>query len=158
MYRRVMSRSSDVLTEVAKGLADSEHGWWVAAVLDAFGFLEQDFGYELASVFLHFRGTSLTYTRPENELSLTHDPEDTGRVFGSFTRRPLPADVDRSPEWLTVNRLLRSRDPSLVLPDPTRTHLDRAAVLDALTVWSHGLRDLAPDVLRGDWPDLPTTS
>lgn len=152
-----MSRSPAIHAELAKGLADREYGWWVAAVLDEFEFLEHDFGYELTSVAVHFRGTRLRYARPENQLEFSHDPEDTGGVVASFTRLPVPADPDQSPEWLPVNRLLRSRDPSLAIPDPKRVHLERSAVLDALKVWSHGLRDLAPDVLLGGWPDLPST-
>lgn len=152
-----MSRNPVIQAKVDEGLADREHGWWVAAVLDEFEFLEQDYGDELADVFLHFRGTFLRYARPENELSLEHDPEDTGRVFATFARLPVPTDPEQSPETVSVNRLLRSRDASLALPDLDRVHLERSAVLDVLAVWSHGLRDLAPDVLLGDWPSPPTS-
>ena len=49
--------------------------------------------------------------------------------------------------------VLRARSPDLRLPETMPGRLTRDHVSDAIDVWAHGLRELAPDVLRGAWPE-----
>ena len=140
-------------------------GWWVALVLDAFSYLETDFGYELAEVQMHFKGNYIVYQGRLFRFVTSYEPESTRSIGAEFwidadkvpgaDRRPEPppSDIPPSPIAFDVNSLLRSRDPMLRLPDSTPAHLDRTKVADAIAVWAGGLRELAPDVLEGTLPD-----
>lgn len=137
--------------QIDEALADGLHGWWVAEVLDAFGYLESEFGYRLTKVYLHFRGTFLLYEGPTFDFVIEYDPDDSGSVHAGFWVRQ-DADSQVEPMFIPVNDVLRARDPALQLPDPQRSHLEIAEVREATSVWAVGLKELAPDVLRGDWP------
>lgn len=138
--------------QVRRALADRTNGWWIAEALSAFDYLEPDFGYRLDEVSLHFRGSSIRYVGRIFELHISYDPEDTGRVSAElWSREDLAADVEH-PRALAVNDVLRTRDPSAVLPDTRATHVPQGDVRGALTTWATRLRELAPDVLRGEWP------
>ncbi|MEI7743976.1 MAG: hypothetical protein WCK58_09535 [Chloroflexota bacterium] len=144
--------------QVASGLRDRACGWWVRLVFDSFGYLETDFGYSLAEVRLHFRGNYIQYRGPVYEFVTEYDPDDTQSIHANLW---LVADLDpegqgegiRFPRVLDVNRLLLARNPDLPLAAPMPSHLDRATVSDAIATWARGLRELAPDVLAGAWPE-----
>ena len=138
--------------QIDRALADPLDGWWVAEVLDAFGYLEPEFGYRLTKVYLHFRGTSLWYEGPVFDFVIEHDPDDTGSIHADLWVHQ-DRDSQVEPMVFAVNDVLRARDPGLPLPDPQRSHLEKAEVLEAITIWAVGLRELAPDILRGAWPD-----
>jgi hypothetical protein len=124
----------------------------VSAVLDQFGYLERDFGYRVDGVFLHFRGSHVRFAGPVFDLVVSYDPEDTGRVYAElWVREDMASEVDH-PRTVSLNAILAARQPSLVLPDTRRPHLERSEVLDAISVWSSAIRAYAPDVLRGLWP------
>jgi hypothetical protein len=135
--------------------SDPDDGWWFGGVFDAFGYLETEFGFRLDEVRQHFRGNYVWYRGPVFDLALEHDPEDSGHVSAHLW---VHADVTASehPRAFAVNDLLRSRDPEARLPDLRRGGQTPDEALDALATWASGLRTLAPDVLRGDWPtDVP---
>jgi hypothetical protein len=132
-------------------------GWWVALVLDAFGYLISDYGYTLDEVRLHFKGNYIRYRGPVFDFITDYDPESTRSISAELWVRAdhepggLPVEA-RHPRAFDVNRLLTARDPSLPLPDRMPAHLDRGRVAAAVATWARGLRELAPDVLAGDWP------
>jgi hypothetical protein len=158
--------STDAIVEQVRfGLQDRDSGWWVALVFDAFGYLETDFGYELAEVRMHFKGNYIVYQGPVFRFVTSYEPEstrsigaefwiDADKVPGAEPRAPESAqsDVPPSPVAFDVNRLLHSRDPELRLPELTPRRLDRTNASDAIAIWARGLRELAPDVLEGAWP------
>jgi hypothetical protein len=157
---RVIRRQKAPLTvdeQVHKGLTNPVAGWWVRSVLDAFEYLITDFGYALHEVQMHFKGTYIVYRGPVFELVTGYDPEATHSinaelwVAADLGRRDGDA-VARHPRAFDVNRLLGARDPSLRLPETMPARLDQAVVREAVAVWARGLRELAPDVLAGDWP------
>jgi len=86
------------------------------------------------------------------ELTIAYDPESTGTIDA---RLHVAADMVRDvyPRTIDVNSLLRVRDPALPLPETSPLHLDRATVSEAVLIWARGLRELAPDVLAGAWPE-----
>jgi hypothetical protein len=134
------------------GVADRTNGWWISEVLAAFGYLEREFHYRVAEVALHFRGSSVRYAGGVFDLAVSHDPEDTGRLSAElWVRDDLERDAAH-PRAFAVNDVLRARDPSVILPDPTRPNLTRSEVRSAIAIWSALLKELAPDVLKGDWP------
>ena len=143
--------SADIPAAISLIRSDPTDGWWFGGVFDAFGYLESEFGFRLDQVQQHFRGNSVWYRGPVFDLALGHDPEDTGHVSGDLW---VHADlwVEEHPRAFAVNDILRSRDPQARLPDLRRGGQTRDEALDALAIWGTGLRTLAPDVLRGDWP------
>jgi hypothetical protein len=143
---------SPIQDQIDRAVADRRHGWWVAEVLEAFGYLESDFGYRLTKVHLHFRGTFLYYEGSTFDVVIEYDPEDTGSVHAELWVHVDQASRVMHPRAFTVNDVLRARDPALQLPDPRRGHLEQAAVREAVSVWAAGLKELGPDVLRGAWP------
>jgi hypothetical protein len=163
--------STDPITgQVRFGLQDRDSGWWVALVLDAFSYLESDFGYELAEVQMHFKGNYIVYQGPLLRFVTTYEPDSTRSIGAEFWidadkvpgAGPLPpasdqSDVPPSPVAFDVNRLLHARDPELRLPELAPRRLDKTNVADAIAIWARGLRELAPDVLEGTWPEgIPT--
>ena len=145
-------RSADVDALVRQALADPDSGWWFAAVLEAFDYLESEFGYCLAAVHRHFRGDFVRYEGPTLEVVISYDPEDTGHIGAELWARE---DLRVEPQQfrsVTVNHVLRGCDPTLRLPEITRGNKSRAEALDALDTWSVGLRVAAPDVLLGESP------
>ena len=142
-----------VAKEISRGRSSDINGWWVSAVLDQFGYLEREFGYHVDEVFLHFRGSHVRFAGSVFDLVVSYGSEDTGRVYAElWVRDDMAREVDH-PRTVSVNNVLAVRQPSLALPDTHRGNLDRSDVLRAISVWSNGLRDFAPDVLRGIWPD-----
>jgi hypothetical protein len=104
-------------------------------------------------VFLHFRGSYVRFAGVVFDLVIGYDPEDTGHMSAElWMRDDLAGDTDH-PRTLAVNDVLAVRQPLVALPDTRRGNLGRSEVLSAISVWSSGLRDAAPDVLRGTWPD-----
>jgi hypothetical protein len=144
--------------QVELALRDRGSGWWVRLVLDAFRYLETDFGYSLAEVRMHFRGNYIRYRGPVFEFVTDYDPEDTRSIGAELW---VVEDLAREgryqsighPRAFDVNRLLRARDPGLPLPATIRARLDPDDVSKAVATWAQGLRELAPDVLAGAWPD-----
>jgi len=54
---------SSLAEQIEVGLRDPS-GWWVRLVLDAFGYLESEYGYALSEVQMHFRGNFIRYRGP----------------------------------------------------------------------------------------------
>jgi hypothetical protein len=142
-----------VAKEISRGRSDKVDGWWISEVLDRFAFLERDFGYHVDEVYLHFRGSHVRFASGVFDLVVGYDPQDTGHVSGElWVRGDLASEVDH-PRALALNDILSVRQPSVAMPDTRRANLGRSEVLSAISTWSAGLRDVAPDVLRGTWPD-----
>jgi hypothetical protein len=150
-----------VAGQVDLGLGDRTNGWWVRLVLDAFRYLETDYGYALAEVQMHFKGNFIRYRGPVFEFVTEYDPDATRSISAELW---LVADIDRDgpryavtyPRVIDVNRLLRARKPKLQLPETRPPRLDRDVVAEAVAVWAHGLQEAAADVLAGAWPaDVP---
>jgi hypothetical protein len=142
-----------VAKDIKRGRTDKVNGWWISEVLDRFGFLESDFGYQVDEVFMHFRGSHVRFAGAVYDLVICYDPEDTGHMFADLWMRDDLAGDTAHPRTLAVNDVLRSRQPWVVLPDTRHGNLERSQVLGAIYTWSAGLRDAAPDVIRGAWPD-----
>ena len=146
-----------VAEQVDAGLRDHENGWWVRLVLDAFRFLETDYGYELAEVQMHFKGNYIRYRGPVFEFVTEYDPDATRSIGAGLW---LVSDIDRDgppdsvtyPRVIDVNRLLRARKPELPLPESRPLRLDPDLVAKAVAMWAHGLQEAAADVLEGAWP------
>ena len=155
---RGRNRPKSVDEQVRAGLKDHVAGWWVELVLREFDFLVDDYGYALAKVFLHFKGYGVTFRGPVFEFTTGYDPEATHSIDAKLR---LVADPPRDgakvgsgrPTVIDVNRLLLARDPSFPIPETMPARLDRAHVADAVATWARGLRELAPDVLAGGWPE-----
>ena len=150
-----------IAEQVEAGLRDTRDGWWVRHVLDAFRFLETDYGYALAEVQMHFKGNYIRYRGPAFVFVIEYDPEATrsiGAEFWVVDDEPPGDQAELIPrgQVIDVNRLLRARDPGRLLPETQPSRLDQDHVTDAVTAWAQGLRELASDVLAGAWPaDLP---
>jgi len=144
--------SSDIPAAIKLIVSDPSDGWWFTGVLDAFAFLESEFGFRLDEVHQHFRGNFVRYESPAFDLVIEHDPDDTGHVGAELWVHPDLKPPVEHPRTFAVNDLLRSRDPDRKLPDLRRGGYSQDEALDALATWATGLRDLAPDVLRGAWP------
>lgn len=147
-----------VAEQVDRGLRDRAAGWWVRLVLDAFGYLESDFGYRLVEVQMHFKGNYIKYRGPVFEFITTYDPEATRSIGAELWAvedlgRDRDDDAATHPRAIDVNRLLRARNATLLLPETMPPHLGVGNVTAAVTTWAQGLRELAPDVLAGAWPD-----
>ena len=144
--------SSDIPAAIKLIVSDPDDGWWFRAVLEAFAYLESEFGFRLDQVHQHFRGNFVRYEGPAFDLVIEHDPDDTGHVGAElWVHADLRPAVEHARAF-AVNDLLRSRDPNMKLPDLRRGGCSRDEALDAVATWATGLRDLAPDVLRGAWP------
>jgi hypothetical protein len=150
--------SSDIPAAIKLVVSDPNDGWWFQGVLNAFAYLDSEFGFRLDQVHQHFRGNFVRYEGPAFDLVIEHDPDDTGHVRAElWVRADLKPGVEH-PRAFAVNDLLRSRDPNMKLPDLRRGGFSQDEALDALVTWANGLRALAPDVLRGAWPaDVPGT-
>jgi hypothetical protein len=154
-FRR--STPKPIEEQVRDGLRGRD-GWWVRRVLEAFDYLVTDFGYSLDEVQMHFKGNSVVYRGPVFLLHIDYDPEATRSIGAELW---VAADVRGDgvihgaphPRALDVNAVLRARSPDLRIPDTMPTRLTRDLVSDAIEVWARGLRELAPDVLRGTWPE-----
>ncbi len=149
MWRRT---PKPIEEQVRRGLRDSAAGWWVRLVLDAFGYLESDFGYALVEVRMHFKGNYIKYRGPVFDFVITFDPDATRSIGAELW---VWADIERGahPRAFAVNRLLQARDPAFGVPETMPAQLGRSNVSEAVATWARGLRELAPDVLAGAWPD-----
>lgn len=150
-------QSFSLAEQVEIGLRDPQASWWVRLVLDSFGYLEEEFGYSLAEVQMHFKGNSIGYRGPAFEFVTYYDPDATRSIGASLwvvaDLRPTgPGELITFPRVIQVNKLLHARDPDRSLPDTAPRRLDRDYVSWAVGTWAQGLRDLAPDVLAGAWP------
>ena len=149
-------RPDDLTTLVERAVSDRRHGWWFRAVFEAFAFLESDFGYTLAQVHQHFRGNYVSYDGPAFDFVIDHDPESSGSISAELWVHADQHGHVEHPRAFAVNDVLRSLDPAIRLPDTERFPNTKAEVLEAITLWSAGLRDVGADVLRGAWPrDIP---
>jgi hypothetical protein len=145
-----------VAEQVDLGLRNRKNGWWVRLVLDAFHFLETDYGYALAEIQMHFKGNFIRYRGPAFEFVTEYDPDATRSIGAELW---LVSDIDRDgprdsvpyPRVIDVNRLLRARKPELPLPESRPLRLDRDSVSKAVAIWAHGLQEAAADVLEGAW-------
>lgn len=87
------------------------------------------------------------------DVVIAFDPEDTASLDAWFWIHDVhQRRSDGSPMAFPVSELLRRRKPELIIPASGRIGLDEMAVRETLRIWSSGLLDLAPDVLRGAWP------
>jgi hypothetical protein len=138
--------------QVRRGLRDAVAGWWVRLVLDAFEYLVSQYGYELVEVQMHFKGNYIAYRGPVFEFVIEYDPEATHSIGASLW---VAADLGggRRPRVFDVNRLLAARDPALQVPELWLPEIHRSTVAEAVGTWARGLRELAPDVLAGAWPE-----
>ncbi len=140
---------------VAQARADPDAGWFFSAVLDAFAYLLDELEWSVLRIHQHFRGDVVTLASDAWQLTIDHDPDDTGHVGATLwwredLRQPGPP-ATWSPRVIGVNDLLRIRAPELRLPEPL-AHRAPSQVVDAIETWAIGLRQFAPDVLRGGWP------
>ena len=157
LTRLLRDRPRLSLTEqIDHGLRDPS-GWWVRLVLDAFRYLETEYGYALAEVQMHFKGNYIRYRGQVFEFVMEYDPEAT-RSIGALLWLVSDLRPERQGERLTyprviqINELLRSRDRDRPLPDTSPRQLDRDYVSWAVVTWAEALRELAPDVLAGAMP------
>lgn len=133
--------------------ADPSDGWWFGAVLDGFAFLDRDFGWRLKEVHQHFRGNFVRFEGPAFDLVIEHDPEDSGHIGAELWVSADLASGATHPRAIAVNDLIKSRDPKASLPNLKRGGYSQGEVLAALSTWATALRAVAPDVLRGAWPE-----
>jgi hypothetical protein len=147
---------ADLKALVERAVSDRRHGWWFRAVFEAFGYLESEFGYSLTQVNQHFRGNDVSYDGPAFDLVIAYDPQNSGSVSAELWVHADQRGHVEHPRAFTVNDVLRARDPAIRLPDTDLFPNTKAEVLEAITLWSVGLRDVGADVLRGAWPrDVP---
>jgi hypothetical protein len=152
MNAKGRDRLGPIQRQIEQAVTDPHDGWWFRAVLDGFAYLESEFEYRLDEVYQHFRGNYVRYSGLVFDLVIEHDPDDTGHVWAEFWVRDDLRPEIQDPRAFAVNDVLRVRDPAMRLPDLKRSHTSRTQALEAIEVWSVGLRRLAPDVLRGVWP------
>ena len=158
-------RPKSIDEQVRAGLRNHVAGWWVELVLREFAFLVDDYGYTLDEVYLHFKGYAVKFRGPVFRFVTEYDPEASHFIGaelwlvdglpggGAEFNTPLLDGRGYHPTVIDVNRLLLGRDPSFPVPENLPVRLDRAYVTDAVATWSRGLRELAPDVLSGEWPE-----
>ena len=56
-----MRTSPGIDEQIRRATRHRRNGWWVKLVLEAFRYLDRDFGFALGEVRMHFRGNYVRY-------------------------------------------------------------------------------------------------
>jgi hypothetical protein len=141
----------EVEAQIAKALRHRD-GWWVQAVLAGFEPIAREYGYEVESVTMHFRGHVVLFRGSTHLISLGFDTEGGSLTGDLSVLEDLP--MSRYPRGRSIPRLLTDRAPNEQWEAPTGARsLTEPVVRSVLERWAAGLVAYASDVLEGEIPE-----
>ncbi len=125
------------------------NGWFAQAAMDAFGFLESEYGYALDRVDLHYRGFMVWYRSTAYLVSIEYDPGTHARNVVAFVAEDLRPG-GQPPRVFSIPRVLQERAPTgaWIAPiDPARPIPQQ--VHEILGRWASGVRGHIPELASG---------
>lgn len=115
--------------------------WWLDIVAEEFGFLER-YGFRQSDVYLHFKGSAVTYEGPRGAVRVFYPEYDTGPLDVEYLREGMGAWYGR--RSAQVSELIAGR--GLMVGTYHRHPKTKAEARESFVTLARGLQALADEL------------